>query len=86
MRGFSAEGKWLGDKKGSLEVAEVLEMETILPLEAVDLNDTDRCMPETNCRCPPLNLTNLLALLTVSAARRGKLTCHGSIREQLVEP
>ena len=42
VRGFSAEGKWLGDKKGSLEVAEVLEMETILPLEAVDLNDTER--------------------------------------------
>ncbi|CAE7723402.1 unnamed protein product [Symbiodinium sp. CCMP2456] len=42
VRGFSAEGKWLGDKKGSLEVAEVLEMETILPLEAVDLNDTEQ--------------------------------------------
>ena len=45
MRGFSMDGAWLGDRKrllSGLEVAEVAEVEqTILPLEAVDLNDKE---------------------------------------------
>ena len=44
MRGFSAEGEWLGDRKGlsGLSFNEVAEVEqTFLPLESVDLNDKD---------------------------------------------
>ena len=41
------EGAWLGDRKrllSGLEVTEVADLEqTILPLEAVDLNDAETC-------------------------------------------